>query len=68
MLNRDAKGRGFDAALGFDFMHFLMSILGWGRVVVINKIISAEPNSNMEIFSAETNTNVPVASNIKLKI
>ena len=28
------KGSGFDAALGFDFMHF-MSILGWGRVVVI---------------------------------
>ena len=26
---------GFDAALGFDFMHFLMSISGWGRVVVI---------------------------------
>ena len=26
---------GFDAALGFDFMHFLMSITGWGIVVVI---------------------------------
>ena len=24
-----------DAALGFDFMHFLISISGWGRVVVI---------------------------------
>ena len=29
------KGSGFDAALGFDLMHFLMSISGWGRVVVI---------------------------------
>ena len=25
---------GFDAALGFDFMHFLTSTSGWGRVVV----------------------------------
>ena len=29
------KGSGIDAALGFDIMHFLMSISGWGRVVVI---------------------------------
>ena len=29
------KGSWFDAALGFDFMHFLLSISGWGRVVVI---------------------------------
>ena len=29
------KGSGFDAALGLDFMHFLMSISGWGKVVVI---------------------------------
>ena len=28
-------GLGFDAALSFDFMHFLISISGWGRVVVI---------------------------------
>ena len=28
-------GSGFAAALGFDFMHFLISISGWGRVVVI---------------------------------
>ena len=27
-------GSGFDAAIGFDFMHF-MSISGWGKVVVI---------------------------------
>ena len=29
------KGSGFDATLGFDFMHFLMCNSGWGRVVVI---------------------------------
>ena len=37
MLDCDAKGREFNAALGFDFMHFLKPILGWGRVVVIEK-------------------------------
>ena len=31
------KGSGFDAALGFDFMHFLISISGWGRLVVIEQ-------------------------------
>ena len=30
-------GSGFDAALGFDFMHFLVSISGWSRMVVIAK-------------------------------
>ena len=29
------KELGFNAALGFDFMHFLMSISGWGKVEVI---------------------------------
>ena len=28
-------GSGFDAALSFDFIHFLMSASGWGRVEVI---------------------------------
>ena len=28
-------GLEFDAALGYDFMLFLMSISGWGRVMVI---------------------------------
>ena len=28
-------GLEFDAALGYDFMLFLMSISGWGRVVII---------------------------------
>ena len=40
MLFRDRDGvrrmgLEFDAALGYDFMLFLMSISGWGRVVVI---------------------------------
>ena len=29
------KRSGFDAAVGFDFMHVRISISGWGRVVVI---------------------------------
>ena len=29
------SGLGFDAALGFDFTHFLMSISEWGRVVAV---------------------------------
>ena len=32
-------GSEFDAASGFDFMHFLMSISRWGRVVVIELTI-----------------------------
>ena len=35
LVDCDAKARGFDAALRFDFMHFLMSISGRGGVVVI---------------------------------
>ena len=33
MLECDVMG--VDAARGFDFMHFLASISGWGRAVVI---------------------------------
>ena len=44
------KGSGCDAALGFDFMHFLMSISRSGRVVVIeytnNFLWRVEPNRN----------------------
>ena len=29
------KGSGFVSALGFDFMHFHMSLSGWGVEVVI---------------------------------
>ena len=29
------SGSEFGAVVDFDFMHFLMSISGWGRVVVI---------------------------------
>ena len=42
---------GFDAALGFNFMHFLMTISGWGRVVTggnkINQKFSVKPFQNM---------------------
>ena len=31
-------GLGLDAAVGYDFMHILVSISGWGRVMAIGKI------------------------------
>ena len=72
LLDCDANGFGFDAALGFSFMHILMSISGWGGVVVMETAKNFLQNqiaiSSVEIFFVEPNTNVPVASNIKLKI